>query len=257
MTKEISLMLGELRSRLNAYVGLLGFRFSNLCVKSDPVAMLPIEVEINGQPYHIEDTCDISQPNDFQLMLYLKSGDLFNQLSRGILAVHPELEQERMARLDNEKHDEVLLEDMPADAKVLRYCIRLTMPTVNKDRHKVLTDTVKALYDDTMANIEGNCGAYTARIPVELQGHPRQAEEVDEAEKALKKLRDDFVEIAKNLRDKKTEEIEEAYQRYLNGENEIMQKQERQAAEEDAVMSMKMPEAPGMPEAPEMPGTPQ
>ncbi len=244
MTKEISLLLGELKARLNAYVGLMGYRFSNLCVKSDPVAMLPIEVEINGQLYHIEDTCDITKPNDFQLMLYLKSDDLINQLSRGVLAVHPELKQERMAILDNEKHDEVLVQDMPVDAKVLRYSIRLTMPTVNKDRHKVLTDTVKALYDDTLANIDGNCGVYTERIPVELQGQPNIAEEADEAKKALKKLHDDFVNLAQNLRDKKTEEIEDAYQKYLDGEHEIMEEEERKAAEEENIMSMKMPEAP-------------
>ncbi len=244
MTKEISLLLGELKTRLNAYVGLMGYRFSNLCVKSDPVAMLSIEVEINGQLYPIEDTCDVTQLNDLQLMLYPKSDDLINQLSRGVLAAHPELKQERMAILDNEEQDEVLVQDMPVDAKVLSYSIRLTMPTVNKDRHKELTDAVKVLYDDTLANIDGNCGAYTERIPVELQGHPNIAEEADEAKKALKKLRDDFVKLAQDLRDKKTEEIEDAYQKYLDREHEIMEEEERKAAEEENIMSMKMPEAP-------------
>lgn len=257
MTKEISLLLGELKSRLNAYVGLMGFRFSNLCVKSDPVALLPIAVEVNGEAYHLEDTCDVTQPNEFQLALYPKSEDLINQLSQGVLATHPEMKQERMAILDDDTHKEVPVQDLKEGDKVAAYCIRLTMPTVNKDRHDVLTDSVKLFYDDTMANIDGNCVAYTERIPVELKEHPKQAEEIEEAKNALKKLRSQFEELAKKIRDEKTQEIEEAYQKYLAEKSKIQQQQEEQIAEEDAVMSMKMPEAPEVPEAPKMPEMPE
>lgn len=257
MTKEISLLLGELKSRLNAYVGLMGFRFSNLCVKSDPVAMLPIAVEINGEPYYIEDTCDITQPNEFQLMLYPKSEDLINQLSRGVLATHPEMKQERMAMLDDDTHKVVPVQDVKEGDKVAAYCIRLTMPTVNKDRHDVLTDSVKLFYDDTMANIDGNCAAYTERIPVELQEHPNQAEEIEAAKEALKKLRSQFEEQAKKIRDEKTQEIEDAYQKYLADKSKIQQEQEEQLAEEEAITSIKMPQAPEAPEMPEMPEKPE
>lgn len=60
MTKDIALLLGELEKRLNGYVVLMSYRFMNLCVKSEPASMLPIQLELNGDTYNLDQVCDVT-----------------------------------------------------------------------------------------------------------------------------------------------------------------------------------------------------
>ena len=44
-----------------------------------------------------------------------------------------------------------------------------TMPEVDKDRRKLLTDTAKVFYEECKAEIEKECAVYLAELP-ELEG---------------------------------------------------------------------------------------
>lgn len=253
MIKDIALLLGELEKKLNGYVVLMSYRFMNLCVKSEPASMLPIQVELDGDLYNLDQICDITQPNEYQLILYPKTEEIINEVSKAVIYVHPEFKQERMVVLDNEDQEEVLEQDAPKGTEVLCRSIRLTMPVVNKDRHDLLTDGVKLLYDDAKAKVEANCVSYTDKIALTLRNHPNFDKEVDEAKEELESVRKKYLELATGNRDLKLEEIEDAYKKYLEDEKQ------KQAAAQDqqAGMSMEMPQAPEAPEMPEMPEAPE
>jgi len=45
MKKAIEILIRELDSKLGGYAALLNYRYLNLCVKAEPVALLPVVIE--------------------------------------------------------------------------------------------------------------------------------------------------------------------------------------------------------------------
>lgn len=237
MRKNISLLLGELESKVSGYVALLNFRFFNLCVKAEPAALLPISIEILGKEYDLEQVADAAKPNDFQFVIFPKDDSFRIDISKGIAKMHPEFKQKFMKVDENGELAE--LSDESETEKSTK-CIRLTMPEVNKDRRDLLTEGVKGLYEQCKVKLDSTFASYGQQVVAKLMGALK--EEIDEAKEALEDIKKQHYDLAKTYRDNKLEEIETAYQKYLSEQEskEQERKEQHDASNKDVTLGIKM-----------------
>lgn len=228
MRKKTSLTLGELDTKLNGYVALLNYRYMNLVVKAEAVSLLPITVSYGGDEFCIEEVADVAQPSETQLIIYPKDQDLLFSIGKGIATTHPEYEQEIV---DDYEEDEGEQSDEETETEKERH-ILLTAPKVDKDRRDILMEGVKIIYDELKVKVETNNAFYVKKITTSLAS--ASPEEVEEAKNALDGIVNQYSDMAKVYREEKEKEIEEAYQLYLEGQEEKQQhRQEENEAENE------------------------
>lgn len=196
-------------STLNAQ---FAYRLMNLCVKSEPVSLLPITAVIDGEQMKLEECAKVSKDDDYTFKIFPDYSSDIPALAQAIFRAHPEFKQEMLTQ-DVEYIDE----DGQEQVEKMNY-ILLTMPEVNDERYDVLNDGVKAVYEDTkvkMENVIANADAKMADL--------MKDESEAEVEK-LKKGRDKQVKTWTEQRDKvyndKLLEIEEAHNKWLSEESE-------------------------------------
>ncbi len=222
MRNKISLRLGELDTKLNSSVAMLCFAYFNLCVKAEPVSLLPVVIKIDGEEYKIEEVAQVAMPEKNQLMVYPNDESVLFEIGKAIAMAHPEFDQD-IVSADPDKASGDGLDDPDDDKAIL-----LTMPKVDDDRHDALMDAVKVAFDEAKQRMDFHCGVCTAKITSQLLGAP--AEELKEAKDALQELKDKYGELAQQYRDQKEKEIEEAYQLYLKQQQEKDRKTEEEQA---------------------------
>ena len=67
MKKAIEVVISEMDGKLSGYCALLNYRYMNLCVKAEPVALLSVELEDeNGDACMLEDMADAMLANKYQ-----------------------------------------------------------------------------------------------------------------------------------------------------------------------------------------------
>ena len=69
MNLYITSAVKELKEKLNAYLSLLSYRYSNLCVKAELGALMPVTVEAE-RSYNLEDVAKVATPDDFHFEVY-------------------------------------------------------------------------------------------------------------------------------------------------------------------------------------------
>lgn len=187
------------QKKMSGYVGLLSFRYLNLCVKAEIASLLPVIVFIDGQEANIEEVANVNMPNEYQLGVFPKDPSQLSDIIAAIYEAHPEFKMEKKSTGDTEDESSQF--------------VLYTMPEVDKDRHDLLMDAVKSLYDECRARLKTIYSEYQAKFAELLvKVSPQEAEE---AKKALDDLNDKCHEMVVDLLNKKQDEIEEAYQRYL------------------------------------------
>ena len=218
MKRAVEQQLGLLKTKLQGYVGLMVYRYANLCIEANPVALLSVEVEVEGEKKKIEEVAQVAvhETNHF-VVSPIYEEDLF-PIGKAVMMEHPEFKQEIMSFDGYEETD-------PA-GKFLFY----TMPEVDDDRHDALIDAVDAFYDECKAKMgkaEEDCVAKLAELqadssPVDIE---KIAEEVRKIVKHFSDLRD-------ANHDDKTEEVKRAHEEYKakQKEKEAEEQEKRQAA---------------------------
>ncbi len=220
MKNRIATCLGELETKLNGTVALLYFRYMNLCVKAEVVSLLSVVVKIGGEEYKIEEVAKVAMPREDQFMIFPEHQEFLFDIGKAIAVAHPEFDQD----IVNLERDSNADSDDPNDDKG----ILLTMPVVNDDRHDVLTDSVKTLFDEAKTRMDFHIGIYTTKVTAQLAGS--SAEELKEAKDGIQELTDRYGDLAKQLREEKEKEIENAYQLYLKQQEEKDRKTEEEQA---------------------------
>ena len=184
---------------MSGYIGLLSFRYMNLCVKAEIASLLPVIVFIDGQETNIEEVANVNMPNEFQLGVFPKEPSQLPDIIAAIYEAHPEFKMEKKSTGDTEDESSQF--------------VLYTMPEVDKDRYDLLMDAVKSLYDECRARLKAIYSEYQARfVELLVKVSPQEAEE---AKKALDDLNDKCHDMVIDLLNKKQDEIEEAYLRYL------------------------------------------
>ena len=128
--KEFDKMSDSL-STLNAQ---FAYRLMNLCVKSEPVSLLPVTVVIDGEQMKLEECAKISKDDDYTFKIIPDFSSDIPALAQAIFRAHPEFKQE-MQTMDVDYVDE----DGDEQVEKMNY-ILLTMPDVDDERYDVLKD---------------------------------------------------------------------------------------------------------------------
>ena len=216
MRKSIEALINEMKNKMSGYAVLLQYRYLNLCVKAEPVALLSISVVDNeGEEYDLESVALASKTNDYQFELYPHDQKMVFAICKGIKEAHPEFKMDTRT------------EESDGESEENQVVIVCTMPEVNKDRHDVLIDGVDILYDQCKAKLDANHATYKTRLTAKLVGASES--DVQEAEDELEKVYKMHDDTCLQYKEAKVKEIEEAYQRYLDE-----RKQRQEAADERA-----------------------
>ena len=226
MKRQIQQLLGEAKGKMNGYVSLMVFRYSNLCVNADAASLLPVTIVIDDEEMNIEAVADVGIPDENVLAVIPKDPDNLFAIGKGVMKAHPEF---RMDLVQNENSDD-------EEDKYLTF----TMPEVDKNRHDLLIDGVDGLYQQCETRVSAVLDIYSVRIGKELVGVDPSV--IDAVKDQLQELHDFFKDLMEKATETKKKEIEDAYQAYLAEQAEKeQQKQETDAAHNVAAsMSMKM-----------------
>ena len=189
--------VNDFEKKLGGYSHLLNYRYMNLCVKADPVSLLPVTVVEGDEEHEIEDVADVAKSDDFHLVVIPKYPEVLKDINRGILEAHPEF-----------KLSVGLLDDDNPESQFL-IC---EMPEVDKDRRDFLNDAVKSLYEECKARMGEIKAEEKAGFNEIFDTHPQDLKEVNDA---IDEAYDSAMNGIRALKDKKLDEIEEGYQRFL------------------------------------------
>ncbi|MBR1502932.1 MAG: ribosome recycling factor [Prevotella sp.] len=203
MNNYIIFELGEFDKKLNGYLMLFNYRITNLCVKAEPTALLPVTVVANNVECNLEEVADMLKPDEFSFDVYPKNQNELQDIIDGVMDVHPEFKLEVKTDKD----------DSGKDVHHLVY----TMPEVDKNRRDLLNETTKIFHKECQANLDATYAKLQDRLVEPFTKMP--IEEADEAKDAFEKLYNDYKDEADKLLEGKLMEIEEGYQRYLGSEN--------------------------------------
>lgn len=206
MKRALSNQYDQLYEKLKGYVAMMNFRFINLCIKADPVALIPVTVNVEGADKPLEQVAMTAKKDDYRFWIVPKYDEDWESICKGIAKVHPEFKQsEGSFKVDNIGENE--------EGREVRY-IELLMPEVNKKRYDALKDAVDVIYQECKTLMEAAVTKSKAEIAFQSVGEPK--EDLDGMNKAVDKLDKDCKEQRDKLRDKKLQEIEDAYKTWLS-----------------------------------------
>ena len=196
-------MLGDALSTLNAQ---FSYRLMNLCVKAEPVSLLSIEANIEGEFQKLEDCAQIGKEDDYSFQIVPNYDDDLPTLAQAVFREHPEFKQEF-------KKLQVDISEDPNNPDVHDvYYLQVTMPEVDDERYDLLKNGVKAYYEENKAQMEAVSAKYDAKLAKLLDG------ESDDDIKKVKQARDKQTETWYEHRDRtyndKLKEIEEAHEKW-------------------------------------------
>lgn len=203
--------INELQRKMMGYVGLLSYRYCQVCVKAEPCALLPVEQTVAGMEYKMEDLARVypHQEEDEQhiMDLFPIRPEYLQLIVEGVFNVHPEfkISIEKYKEYDNE-------EDNNHEAN--KY-VRLTMPDVDKNRRDVIMNFIDVEFNTCKANmsrVEAQCIAKITTLTVADDPAALQ-----EAKDKVKEVVDEAAKMRDDLTNDKKKEVEDAYQRYLTG----------------------------------------
>lgn len=216
MRIAIKSFIHEMEGRLNGYVTLLIYRYANLCVKAQPMALLSAEIiDDEVGVMKIEHVAGVTMPDEYHLRLVPFDSRIIFPLCKAIKKEHPEFNQEL-----------VIPEDGADDEQ--RHLI-LTMPVVNKDRRDALLQSVDTLYDGCKAKMDKTCAEYRLKLEKKIIVLPSD-DERNEAKDALEAAIKNYQGLVDTTKADKVKEIEEAYQRYLDEQTSKRNKADEAAA---------------------------
>ena len=206
MKKAIEIVIKEMEGKLSGYCALLNYRYMNLCVKAEPVALLSVELEDeNGERRKLEEMADAMLANKYQFEIVPKKSRELFLICKGFKEAHPEFKQEIVTPEENFKFH--------ADQDDEKHII-YTVPEVNQDRHDFLMDAVKTLHDECKVQLEKVNVTYPPKLAPKLIGLPE--EEIEEAKKKLEETQQNYLKMCDDFLAKKQQEIEDAYKHYLD-----------------------------------------
>ena len=207
---------------MSGYAAMLNYRYMNLCVEAEAAALVPITItDIEGNVYNIEEVADCMQPNQFAFEIVPRRMPMLPFIQKGIAETHPEFKQEVIIPKDEDRFFMSGTVDYDSERHIL-----CTMPEVDDERYKLLTETVKALYDECMVEVDKIKTKYTQMLADKSKDLPK--DEADEAKTEQEKLMNQYSEICKTYRDNKEKEIEDAHNNWVADEAEKHLKQMRE-----------------------------
>lgn len=202
------------------------YRYANLCIEANPVALLPITIEVDGEQRHLEEVAKAAVHETYHFIIEPIFEDDFFAIGKAIELSHPEFKQE-IKTWDG--YDE----DDPAGKYI--FC---TMPEVNKDYHDVLIKAVDTLYEECKDKMEVAQKTCMAKLAFLMDGVSES--EVEKLTDYCDEISKHYTELRDQMHDNKTQEVENAYAEYQAKQDEKQAALEQQAREMGNPMQMVM-----------------
>ena len=223
--------LGESLSNQSAQ---FAYRMKNLCVKAEEVALLPVEILIEGEFQKLESCATIGKKDDYSFMVFPNYEEDLETMGKGIFRVHPEFKQ----KIESMQVDSV--DEAGKNKSMDVHYILLTMPEVDDDRYDVLKDGVKVCYEDCKARMEVLNRKADAKFAELTIGDTD--EDVKKLKAAREKLNEQWYGHRDKLYNEKLQEIEEAHNKWLaeRGEEERKRMEDEASHNDDVALSMRM-----------------
>lgn len=223
--------LGESLSNQSAQ---FAYRMKNLCVKAEEVALLPVEILIEGEFQKLESCATIGKKDDYSFMVFPNYEEDLGTMAKGIFRVHPEFKQ----KIESMQVDSV--DEAGKNKSMDVHYILLTMPEVDDDRYDVLKDGVKVCYEECKARMEVLNRKADAKFAELTIGDTD--EDVKKLKAAREKLNEQWYGHRDKLYNEKLQEIEEAHNKWLaeRGEEERKRMEDEASHNDDVALSMRM-----------------
>lgn len=223
--------LGESLSNQSAQ---FAYRMKNLCVKAEEVALLPVEILIEGEFQKLESCATIGKKDDYSFMVFPNYEEDLETMGKGIFRVHPEFKQ----KIESMQVDSV--DEAGKNKSMDVHYILLTMPEVDDDRYDVLKDGVKVCYEECKARMEVLNRKADAKFAELTIGDTD--EDVKKLKAAREKLNEQWFGHRDKLYNEKLQEIEEAHNKWLaeRGEEERKRMEDEASHNDDVALSMRM-----------------
>lgn len=206
MKRSISNQYDQLQEKLKGYVAMMNFRYINLCIKADPVSLIPVKVNVEGTEKNLEQVAMTAKKDDYRFWIVPKYDEDKDSICKGIAKVHPEFKQ---------KEDTLKIEGISEDGEAYDvHYIELTMPDVDDNRYNALKNAVDVVYQECKTLMEAAVSKAKAEIAFLSVGEPK--EDIDGINKAVDNLNEKCEEQRDKLRDKKLQDIEDAYKKWLS-----------------------------------------
>lgn len=207
MKRSIANEFDELSEKLSNLYLVFGYQLKNLCVKAEPVSLLTIEVNVEGENQKLEDCTTIGQNDDYSFTIVPHYEDDIPALEQGISKAHPEFKlKQKTMKIDSK--------DMNGNSKEVELpYILATMPDVTDERYDILNEGVKLLYENCKVKMEAAILKSDAKFAELLLGENKDT--VDEVTDAIDMIKKEWNDKRDQTRDDKLKEIEEAYQKWL------------------------------------------
>ena len=207
MKRSIGNELNELYTKLSNLSGVFGYQLQNLCVKAEPVALLTIEVNVEGENQKLEDCTTVAQNDEYSFMIVPHYEDDIPALEQGILKAHPEFKLKKKTMTVDSM-------DLKGNPKEVEHpYIMATMPNVTDERYDILNESVKLLYDNCKAKMEAAILKSDTKLAGLLVSEGKDT--VDEVTDAIDMIKKEWNDKRDQTRDEKLKEIEDAYQKWL------------------------------------------
>lgn len=205
-------LIKESQTLFSAHAMSYCYKMMNLCLTSDPAAMLSFKVNCEGKLYNLDDIATVALPDDKHYLIYPTIKDFAPYIIKAMIKPHPEFKSE------------ILEEDEKNPFRIL-----VTVPDVDDDRHDLLLDAIDSLTKETETNMNLLNKKYLGRIMGVI---PLTAlEELNEAKDNLNQIQDYFKDLCDKQHKKKLEEVEIAYNEWKSKAKEkATAKQEKEAA---------------------------
>ena len=223
---ELNDIIIDIKDKSESFGYLLAFRYMNLCVKAEAVALLSATILDGGVSKELEECARVGIPNAFRFEIYPLRKELLPAITAGIMSAHPEFK---------------VSTSHPEDVEDKEYQkLVLDMPEVDDDRYDVLTQGVKLLFDEYIAKLDMLKAQALGEIALHASGH--SAERVDTAKKDIDEIYDDCKQHAEQIKTMKLDEIEEAHQHYLEKKQAEMDMQAESNSAAGSVLNYKLGE---------------
>lgn len=206
MKRTISNECNLLQEKLTGYVSMLNFRYLNLCIKAEPVSLIPVKVNVEGGMKNLEQVAWTAKKDDYRFWIVPKFDDDLKAIGQGIAMVHPEFKQE----VSSYKVAGINQDGSERDVKY----IQLTMPEVDDNLHDSMKEAVDVFYQECKTKMDAALTQAKGKIAIESVGEPK--EDVEGVKKAIDDLQKKCENQRDQLRDKKLKDIEDAYNNWLN-----------------------------------------
>lgn len=214
MRNTLKIILGEMDAKLSGHAGMLNYRYMNLCITAEPVALLSITVtDIEGNEYNLENVADCMQPNEFSFEIVPREIDMLPFIQKGIAESHPEFKQEVIKPKEKDHFFTFDTKEYEEERHIV-----CTMPEVDDNRYDFLKEGVKTLYDQCTAEMDKIKAKYTETLADKTKELPE--DEADEAKKKQEDLIKQYTDLINTYRDEKIKEIEESHNRWLTSQAE-------------------------------------